>query len=57
MCRRVECSECKKPTFAGCGMHVEEVLGNVPKEARCACRETKKSASADASILSRLFGR
>lgn len=35
MCRRVNCPECGKPTFAGCGMHIEQVLGDVPKEKRC----------------------
>jgi hypothetical protein len=39
MCRRVECRKCGKPTFAGCGMHVEQVLGDVPPPQRCRCRE------------------
>lgn len=39
MCQRVTCSKCNKPTFAGCGAHVEQVLGNVPKAERCQCRE------------------
>ena len=39
MCRRVQCSRCKKPTFAGCGAHVEQVLADVPAESRCRCRE------------------
>ena len=25
MCRRVTCSKCGKPTFAGCGAHIEQV--------------------------------
>lgn len=37
MCRRVTCDRCGKPTFAGCGMHVEQVLGDVPPEKRCTC--------------------
>jgi hypothetical protein len=41
MCRRVECSKCGRPTFAGCGAHVEQVLGNVPPADRCHCHETK----------------
>ncbi|MEN9799467.1 MAG: hypothetical protein RL653_3164 [Pseudomonadota bacterium] len=45
MCRRVTCSKCSKPTFAGCGQHVEQVLGDVPKADRCRCHE-KASASA-----------
>ncbi|MEY4510537.1 MAG: hypothetical protein RLZZ450_2659 [Pseudomonadota bacterium] len=35
MCRRVTCERCGKPTFAGCGAHIEQVLGNVPKAQRC----------------------
>ena len=41
MCRRVDCSKCGRPTFAGCGAHVEQVLGNVPPADRCRCREEK----------------
>ena len=39
MCQRVTCRQCGKPTFAGCGRHVEQVLGDVPSEQRCRCRE------------------
>jgi hypothetical protein len=39
MCRRVECAKCGRPTFAGCGAHVEQVLGDVPLEQRCRCHE------------------
>ncbi len=56
MCTRVKCSTCNKPTYAGCGAHVEQVLGDVPKDQRCRCRETAKDDS-KASILQRLFGR
>lgn len=51
MCRRVECSKCGLPTFAGCGMHVEQVLGDVPIANRCRCREerAKNPGSATAS--------
>lgn len=45
MCRRVECSKCGRPTFAGCGMHVEQVLGDVPAAQRCRCREEKPKQS------------
>jgi len=27
--------------FAGCGMHVEEVLGDVPKDERCQCERQR----------------
>lgn len=39
MCRRVQCTTCGKPTFAGCGAHVEQVLRDVPTADRCRCRE------------------
>lgn len=44
MCRRIECSKCGRPSFAGCGMHIEQVLGNVPPAERCKCREEKAAA-------------
>ncbi len=39
MCRRITCPQCGKPSFAGCGLHVEQVLGDVPPEERCRCHE------------------
>jgi hypothetical protein len=39
MCTRIKCPRCQKPTYAGCGAHVEQVLGDVPKSERCRCRE------------------
>jgi hypothetical protein len=44
MCRRVQCGDCGKPTYAGCGMHIEQVLGDVPAEQRCRCREEASKA-------------
>lgn len=64
MCRRVTCNSCGKPTFAGCGAHIEQVLGDVKKADRCRCREEAQSSKpADEagntanSFLGRLFGR
>jgi hypothetical protein len=62
MCRRVECSKCGRPTYAGCGMHVEQVLGNVPPVQRCRCREERAKnppaagPAGSRSWLRRLFG-
>ena len=39
MCKRATCPTCRKPTFVGCGAHVEQVLADVPKAERCRCRE------------------
>jgi hypothetical protein len=36
-------------------MHIEQVLGDVPREQRCTCREEKKDG-AEPSLLRRLFG-
>ena len=46
MCRRVDCRKCSKPTYAGCGAHIEQVLGDVPKADRCRCREQAASGAA-----------
>ncbi len=45
MCRRITCSQCGKPGFAGCGMHIEQVLGDVPRDQRCRCHEARSAAS------------
>lgn len=68
MCKRIDCSKCGKPTFAGCGQHIEQVLGDVPKEQRCSCSaqsaQSTKAASAGGAapssgggLFSRLFGK
>jgi hypothetical protein len=48
MCQQVKCPRCGRPTWAGCGRHVEEALANVPKDDRCSCPP-------EASFLRRLF--
>ena len=63
MCRRVECRKCGRPTYAGCGLHVEQVLGDVPAAQRCCCREEppkEPAGTGGGSLRSRvraLFGR
>jgi hypothetical protein len=49
MCRRVTCNKCGKPTYAGCGMHIEQVLGDVPKVDRCRCREASRAPESKGS--------
>ena len=46
MCRRVQCSECGRPGFAGCGKHIEQVLGDVLPENRCRCKEEQAERKA-----------
>jgi len=48
MCRRVTCAKCGRPSWAGCGAHVEQVLGNVPVANRCRCREEPRPSEAKA---------
>jgi hypothetical protein len=57
MCQRVTCNSCGKPTYAGCGRHIEQVLGDVPVEKRCRCREQKQAApdTAKGSWIRRLL--
>jgi len=64
MCRAVQCSKCHKPTWAGCGAHVEQVLGHVPTSARCACRDVSSTSTASkeaspgiAGAIRRIFGK
>ncbi|MGE3178078.1 MAG: hypothetical protein AB7O32_11450 [Vicinamibacterales bacterium] len=49
MCQRVQCDQCGKPTWAGCGRHIEEALRGVPPDQRCQCPPPK-------SFLARLLG-
>jgi hypothetical protein len=71
MCHRVQCHRCEKPTWAGCGRHVEQALAGVPADQRCSCPPperpsfkfpvTETSAPTAAperkGLLTRIFGR
>lgn len=59
MCRAITCKKCNRPTWAGCGAHVEQVLGHVPKDQRCRCREDQAGDSGGGlgKALRGLFGR
>jgi hypothetical protein len=61
MCRRITCEQCRKPSYAGCGAHIEQVLGDVPRAERCRCREqptpAKDSQVKAPSLRERLFGK
>jgi hypothetical protein len=50
MCTRISCRRCGKPTWVGCGRHVEQVMAGIPEEKRCTCPRPK-------SLLDRLLGR
>ncbi|MBL8951556.1 MAG: hypothetical protein JNK82_12315 [Myxococcaceae bacterium] len=52
MCTQVKCGRCGKPTWSGCGRHIEQALANVPPEQRCRCQaEPKAPASGLWSLL------
>jgi hypothetical protein len=55
MCHRITCSSCGKPSFEGCGRHVESVLGDVPAAERCRCDEGPP-ATGLVSMLKKLVG-
>ncbi len=37
MCQKVTCDKCGKPTWQGCGEHIEQALAGVPVPERCTC--------------------
>ena len=47
MCRRVTCERCGKPTFAGCGAHIEQVLADVPRTRRCQCQQDANAGNVE----------
>ena len=57
MCRPVVCNKCNKTTWAGCGMHVDQVMANVPKDLQCTCSSDGGSTQASGGFLGRLLGR
>ena len=44
MCMEAICPICERPSWAGCGAHVEQVLGHVPATERCRCTDDATSA-------------
>jgi len=53
MCQQVTCRQCGKPTWAGCGQHIEQALAGVPKAKRCQGHEAEKK---EPGFLAKLFG-
>ncbi len=37
MCYPVRCATCRKTTWEGCGMHVDDVMADVPRAEQCTC--------------------
>jgi hypothetical protein len=57
MCREVTCKTCKQPTWSGCGAHVEQVLGHIPRDERCQCAGRAKAAAAAGGSTQSWFSR
>ncbi len=53
MCRQVTCRKCGKPTWAGCGQHVDQVMAGVPQTQRCQGHPREPGSG----LLAKLFGR
>ena len=54
MCSRVTCRTCGKPTWSGCGNHIEQALAGVPKSDRCPGHQGEAGSG---GFMSRLFAR
>jgi hypothetical protein len=51
MCRRVQCEQCQKVTYAGCGRHLEQVFCGVADTERCRCRDVADSLASSAALV------
>jgi hypothetical protein len=38
MCYAVQCPQCGKATWDGCGQHIDEALSGYSEDQRCTCR-------------------
>jgi hypothetical protein len=57
MCHAVRCRVCGNTTWAGCGLHVDQVMARVPADRRCAGHTAEEMAAArGTSRWRRLFG-
>lgn len=56
MCSKVTCRQCGKPTWSGCGEHIEQALAGVPQSERCPGHEGA-GAQKSRPFLNRLFGK
>ncbi len=45
-CRRGQCPTCNRPTYKGCGNHIEPGLDDVLSSERCQCAEKSRRAKA-----------
>jgi len=45
---KIDCSTCGKPTWKGCGKHIEQALKDVPEDERCKCPRDSCETTASA---------
>lgn len=59
MCHQVTCKICTKPTWSGCGNHIEQALAGVPKSQRCQGHSDAETAQfkSENSFFKRMFAR
>ncbi|MCA1782151.1 MAG: hypothetical protein LC679_08255 [Intrasporangiaceae bacterium] len=61
MCSKATCRACGKTTWSGCGQHVQQVMGGVPRNQQCVCTDADRAAARDAARsgawYSRMFSR
>jgi hypothetical protein len=54
MCSRTTCRKCGKPTWSGCGQHIEIALKGVSKSARC---QGHANDPKEPGFFSKMFGK
>lgn len=57
MCHQITCATCGKPTWEGCGEHIEYALKGVPLNERCSCPRSNASKPNDPQSQKGLLGR
>lgn len=57
MCSKTSCRKCGKPTWSGCGNHIEIALQGIPKGQRCQGHQNDPVEPKGPGIFSRLFGK
>jgi hypothetical protein len=54
MCHKTTCRKCQKPTWAGCGNHIEIALKGIPKSQRC---QGHQNDPKEPGFFSKMFGK
>lgn len=57
MCSKTTCRKCGKPTWSGCGNHIEIALQAVPKSQRCQGHQNDPVEPKGPGLFSKLFGK